>query len=270
MQLDQNRIVIRERGYLDILDLALRVIRAYVGPLAVAFAVGAVPMAVLNHWLLAGLLPIDLEYEPPTEYIWCTILLVIWEIPLATAPITLFLGQALFTERPRAADVFSGFRQTLPQLLWYQVVLRGLLVPWVLTWFFLFASYPFLTEVIVLERNPLVGRAGRITTGRRSRNLHSGVVADLFARWLGTLVLGGVLFAAFFMAIFLVGGLLVSDWTLEIAPLAVYFHAALWLVVGYFAVVRFLCYLDLRIRREGWEVELLLRAEGIRLTRQLT
>ncbi len=29
--------------------------------------------------------------------------------------------------------------------------------------------------------------------------------------------------------------------------------AAMWIVAGYYAVVRFLSYLDLRIRREGWE-----------------
>jgi hypothetical protein len=44
---------------------------------------------------------------------------------------------------------------------------------------------------------------------------------------------------------------------------------ALWSVLGYFTVVRYLSYLDLRIRTEGWEVELLMRAEGERLTRQL-
>ena len=40
---------------------------------------------------------------------------------------------------------------------------------------------------------------------------------------------------------------------------------ALWLVAGYFTIVRFLSYLDLRIRREGWELELSLRAEADRL-----
>jgi hypothetical protein len=43
---------------------------------------------------------------------------------------------------------------------------------------------------------------------------------------------------------------------------------AMWIVAGYFCVVRFLSYLDLRIRREGWEVELRMRAEAARLTRQ--
>jgi hypothetical protein len=35
------------------------------------------------------------------------------------------------------------------------------------------------------------------------------------------------------------------------------------------SVVRFLSYLDLRIRHEGWEVELRMRAEGAQLVRQL-
>ena len=40
---------------------------------------------------------------------------------------------------------------------------------------------------------------------------------------------------------------------------------ALWTVAGFMAVVRFLSYMDLRIRNEGWEVELLLRAAAERL-----
>jgi hypothetical protein len=42
-------------------------------------------------------------------------------------------------------------------------------------------------------------------------------------------------------------------------------HRLLTLLVasrGYLTVVRFLAYLDLRIRREGWEAELMMRAEG--------
>ena len=46
-----------------------------------------------------------------------------------------------------------------------------------------------------------------------------------------------------------------------------YVPLAGWLVIGFFAIVRFLAYLDLRIRREGWEVELVMRAEAARLTR---
>ena len=45
----------------------------------------------------------------------------------------------------------------------------------------------------------------------------------------------------------------------------VVFPAAMWLVAGYFSVVRFLSYLDLRIRREGWEVELIVLAAARQL-----
>ena len=41
-----------------------------------------------------------------------------------------------------------------------------------------------------------------------------------------------------------------------------YWIAALWIIAGYAAVVRFLSYIDIRIRQEGWAVELRVRAEG--------
>ena len=39
-------------------------------------------------------------------------------------------------------------------------------------------------------------------------------------------------------------------------------HVAFWLVMGFLAVFRFITYLDCRIRLEGWDVELKLRAEA--------
>ena len=45
---------------------------------------------------------------------------------------------------------------------------------------------------------------------------------------------------------------------------------AMWFVAAYLTVVRFLNYLDLRIRDEGWEVELRMRAEAVRLEQQGT
>jgi len=42
-------------------------------------------------------------------------------------------------------------------------------------------------------------------------------------------------------------------------------HIAIWLVAAYLATVRFLAYLDLRTRHEGWELDLLLRRAGQRL-----
>lgn len=276
MQFDQNRIVIRQRNHLDVMDLALRVIREFAGPLALAFAAGVVPAMCLNYWLLADYADLDSPEVAFGEwgvmpYLLRMMLLVVWEMPLATAPLTLYLGRALFSERPRPGEIARGFAAALPQMLWCQVLLRAFFVPLVITWFFPFACWPYLSEVILLERNPLRSRdPNRMTTSRRRRALHGGYTSELFARWLGSVAAGTVLFLSFWLSILLAGGMLLNDWEWTQATFTVCFPLALWLVVGYFTVVRFLGYLDLRIRREGWEVELVVRAERARLTRQLT
>jgi hypothetical protein len=293
VQLDQNRIVIRERSYLDILDLALRVTRVYAWPLAVAFACGVVPAASLNAWLLAGYAEYDFELGFPATYMWYMFLLVVLEMPLVSAPVTLYLGEALFTDRPRPGEIARKSLRSLPQLLFFQLFLRSLLIPLAFSWlllsstfevfagvtsFFLlilwsvfFAAWPYLGEVILLERNPMRGKQpGQMTTNRRRRLLHGGYAGELFTRWMGTLGIGSLLFLSVWLSFWLACGMLLNEWEWSGTPFTFGFPLALWLVVGYFSVVRFLGYLDLRIRREGWEVELMIRAEQARLTRQLT
>ena len=260
LQLDKTRIAVREREYIDILDLALRVIRAYAWPLLLAFAVGIVPMMVLNGWLLADLAERDFEVGFPAWYMFYMLLLILVEAPLATAPATAYLGKAVFTERPERGELVRELRQSLPQLLLYQVLLRL----WYIRW-------PYLNEVILLERNPMGGKqAGGESTLDRSRVLHRGQADDLVARAFAVAVVGGLLFASIWLSMFFVRVILVSRWELAFdRPMyTLYYPLALWIVVGYFTVVRFLSYLDLRIRREGWEVELWMRAERGRLARR--
>jgi len=270
MQLDQNRIAIRERSYGEILDLTLHVLRAYAAPLAAAFLVGVVPAMLLNGWLTAGAVDTDAEGEFPAGYLFGMGLLVLWEMPLVTAPITLYLGQSLFAERAPARKVAAGLAASLPQLLFYQVLLRGLLLPWVITWFLPFVTWPYLNEVILLERNPLRrGRRQQMTTGRRMMALHAGASGELFGQWLLAIMVGVLLVASVWLSLWCLAGVLVNEWQWQGMVYTLYYPLALWIVVGFFAVVRFLGYLDLRIRREGWEVELMMRAEGARLERQL-
>jgi hypothetical protein len=293
VQLDRNRIVIRQRSYLDILDLALRVIRLHVWPLAVALVCGVAPAACLNAWLLADYAERDVELGFPAVYMWCMFMLVLLEAPLATAPLTMYLGEALFTDRPRPAEIARRFFRSLPQLAFFQLLLRSLLVllafSWLplgstfgvyvgvvssfllIVWSVFSVSRPYLGEVILLERNPMRSRVpGQMTSNRRRRLLHAGYTGELFIRWLGTLGIGAVLLASVWPSLWLADALLLNDWSLTGSPSTVCFPLALWLVVGFFSVVRFLGYLDLRIRREGWEVELMIRAEQARLTGQLT
>ena len=78
------------------------------------------------------------------------------------------------------------------------------------------------------------------------------------------------LFLSVWFSISMAASTLVNDWEWNDTMFTVFVPLAVWLVVGYLTVARFLGYLDLRIRREGWEVELSMRAEKTRLTRQLT
>ena len=133
-------------------------IRAYAGSLAAALVVGVVPAMLLNAWLLAGALTVDPDIPFPALYLWLMFLMVLWEVPLVTAPVTLCLGQALFSEQVDSRKIARNFAASLPQLTLYQVLLRGLLVPWVLTWFLPFVLWPYVSEVILLERNPFVRR----------------------------------------------------------------------------------------------------------------
>ncbi|NQU24140.1 MAG: hypothetical protein HQ567_22890 [Candidatus Nealsonbacteria bacterium] len=280
MQLDHNRIAIRERSYIEVLDLALRVMRKCGWPLAAALAVGVVPTACFNAWLLSGYIadypPLELPFPPfefdiPLTYLWYMFWLVIFEAALATAPATLFLGESLFMEKPQLKQIARRLLGSLPQLIVYQLILRAILVVMVFTWFVLYAAWPYLNEVILLERNPMRrNRQGRMSTYRRTVTFHAGYTADLFGRWLGSLLIGILLFVCFWGAMMISRHLFFSEEYLEKTSYTIFYPLALWLVVSYFTVVRFLGYLDLRIRREGWEVELMMRAEQTRLERQLT
>ncbi len=103
MQLDQARVAICERTWFDNLDLALHVVRRHAAAAAVCALVGILPLALLNHALAerfdARLVSDSLSGS--TYYLLG--LLVMLEAPLATAPLTLFLGKALFVERPTCA-----------------------------------------------------------------------------------------------------------------------------------------------------------------------
>jgi len=128
--------------------------------------------------------------------------------------------------------------------------------------------WPYLSEVILLERNPLFGPRSRLTTRRRAEALHSGARGNLFARWMIALNVAAVLGGGFALLLWYIRGLAGGHWDFDPQFWTVLVPAAAWIVAAYFAVVRYLSYLDLRIRREGWEVELQIRAAAARLIDQ--
>jgi hypothetical protein len=268
MQLDQTRIAIRERGFGEILGLALQVTRAGGGWLVLLWLLGSVGFAVLNGLLLMPALEDELQFEgTPVGYWTLMLLLVAIETPFATAPITLYLGKMMFNSEFRFRTMLVELLRSLPQLILYQGVLRTLLIPILLLPYWIM---PYVGELILLERNPLFrGKKNRLTTSRRSRNLHANNGGELFGRWMLAIAASAVLILAIGRGIEVLATQLASwEATPTIRHLVIY-PFAVWLVVGWMAVVRFLSYLDLRIRREGWEVELLMRAEAQRLERHI-
>jgi hypothetical protein len=279
VQLDQTRIAIRERDLLDILDLAGRVTACYARPWLVASLLGALPLAVLNWWLLGDFVDYA-ERDDVWLYAWRMIALVVVELPLASAPLTLYLGQAMFLEQPSWRKVAVDWWRSLGQLLWYQVVWRGLFLIWplvsnvlaflVLLWPLPFAIAPYRGEIILLERNPFRGGEGVLSTGSRSKALHSGAGGDLFARWLGATVLAAMMWIGLWLSLWYLASFVTGRLDFGPSFSVVLLPLSLWTVASFFTVVRFLAYLDLRIRREGWEVELTMRAESARLAGRAT
>jgi hypothetical protein len=142
------------------------------------------------------------------------------------------------------------------------------MIPLIVTWFIPFAIWPYLNEVILLDRNPLRRRsAGGMTTWSRSSHLHAANGGELFGRWLMSVVVGLAWLAAIWLSMWFLRSRLLNQPDFDWLMLTIGLQLAIWLVVGYFTVVRYLGYLDLRIKSEGWEIELRMRAEAAKLAR---
>ncbi len=280
MQLDKTRVAIRERSLVDILDLALRVIRAHpVGVLA-AFLVGVAPWFVLLDAMafdraVGAWQTYQAERGFPQGgdevlmgYLVCLGLVVLVS-PLAMAPLTLYISRVAFIAKPRTRELGRAWLKALPQLLVFQVLIRGILaaccgVGLLVSYWFM----PYINEIILLE-------GGNLTqTYRRNGQLNRELSSVMIGRWFGALVAGSLLMLALWIGIVALGNLMfltdpdpieATGWRLRyVIP------ASLWLTLGYCTVVRYLAYLDSRIRCEGWEIELKMRAEAQHLANRFS
>lgn len=287
MQLDRTRIAIRERGTSELLDLGLRVVIAYAPQLLLWTGLLALPLAALNTWLIHWMVAEEYSMGANFRYLFTMGQLVILESPLATLATTLFLGRVMFQQATTAPSIRQDLWRFAPQILWTQL-LRGSLIGLLLALLlkpgldpgiaeFLLplacgysllcrAIRPFINEIILLERNPLRSTdANAMTVQRRSRFLHWSGSGEVFSRFLALGFVVVVLMFSLGFSMWFVAGILTSRWRWGFLMVEVLLPLAMWLVVIYTVVVRFLNYLDLRIRREGWEVELKVRAAASEL-----
>ncbi len=286
MRLDQSFIAIRERGSLETLDLAWPVISRHGLPLLLYLGLGALPLAVINHWISRSY-AYDFSYNGLFN-----LLLVYCEAPLGTLFVNSYLGRATFEGKPSwrvvTGDVLSRWLAILYVLGFNRLVLPTLLllglagftteentaVLWIalacltmMTSALIRGLWVFTSEILILEKTPLTAKAGaKINFSQRSRAMHRGAAA----RGLGLTLLAGFFSLPLLFSIY--GGLSLSaemcgfpvamDWL----HAGILWQVALWMVAGFWTVARFLLYMDTRIRQEGWEVELKIRAIAMRMS----
>ena len=247
MTYDRTLIVIRERSFLDLLDLSLVVMRDRPVIIGLTALTGIAPFAALNVWLLSG--------DASHSGLW--VLLLLMETPWATAPLTIVLGDLMFGVLPRPRKVVKTLVVSFPSLFITQFLFRGLcylilIMP---------ARFAFLSEVLLLERVRPFRAFGR------SRAISRTFEGELFVRWLGQIALG-LTFAFCFQkgaetfSSVLAGGDVTWEQAAQVDVGDLLFQAGVWIAIAFFTVVRFLSYIDRRIRLEGWEIELRLRSVG--------
>ena len=232
--------------------------------------------------------PKRIYYMLPWRYMCDMALLIFIEAPLASVFVTAYLGEAVFMQKPTYRQVFQTVLKYSPALFLCQLLIRGILPAWVLlsmmdiygdnvgieVFLWMLAIYtalfrslrPYINEIILLEKNPLRARGPQaITINKRSGHLHGSSSGDLFGRWLASSLLASSLLVIILIALYLAVGVLIGEYEVTWTFAVLIYPTAFWVVVAFYSVVRYLDYLDLRIRYEGWEVELLMRAEAAKL-----
>ena len=264
-ELDRHSIVIRKRSLLELADLMFCVLRNHFGSLFQLFFLLVVPFYVLNYLLLESLGPweaLDVDEFVNNTATYCFILVILQAVEaqfVASLMIT-YLGMLVFTpdDNPKKLGAFIRWFMSLGQIMLYLVLLRPVL----------FAFYPFLTEIIVLEKTPYTAKdKNTLTTWRRAQNFHRDqlgptMVVFIAGMFYGSCAVLGLCVAAMSMVRFLFS---IDEITDAFWVVTLIYPLVFWLVMLYFSVFQFLRYLDLRIEREGWDVELAFRAERARI-----
>lgn len=252
MRLEDIQFAIRPRSILECLDIAFLFCgRNWVG-LSLTSAVGMVPISLANYWIL--------QQEFMNGYL--AYLLLMLEIPWATLFLTLYLGQVTFSRRFSLRRAGKDFLRTLGSMIGFQFFLRGLLLAIIVpTPIVIFGMY-YLNEIILLEQTSIT-RAWNRQMAMNAKALGRVItfrLMDAIVLILGTVTVASLLRTVSELwgdrfqfdpnVLFDPSNALQFDWQLQ---------TAFWMVIVFLTIFRFVSYLDCRIRREGWDVELKLR-----------
>jgi hypothetical protein len=296
MKLDQTHIVVRRRTASEICDLALHASRDHAGPLLLLLFVGAAPWFAVNYFLIGWMVSddyVDVGGYSFT-YFWSMILLVTAQAQMGTVFIAKYLGEATFVGRPKISHTIKSVLNSSWMLFSIHFFSRLLIVVLLIALLFLSRTVaavawaaafllpitlafvvgirlfrPFANEIVLLEQTPFDSRdPNQVVYGKRSASLHS-VSSNVFGRGLLSCLVAIPCFVIFCTFINIIKIILLLGYEWSWFTQAVCIPLGMWLTAGFMAVVRFLNYIDARIYQEGWDVELKIRAEALKLREKL-
>ncbi len=287
MQFDQTSIAIRERSSLEIFDLAANVLVRNIQPIMILLFLNAAPLALLDYYLINWMTDVSFSYELSIAYYFAMLALIVSQAQLGTCLITIFMGRVMFLQEHSIGAVMKDFLKRLPYFLFSQGILRlalfAVCAAWItapkdseeaqllaylglpaITFFGLLVRgmRPFVPEVIYLEQTPLKSKNDLPSLSQRSRNLHMLAAGAISMHFVLILIFAPLLLFAVHSIFVMLDSMfsIRANSQISLQPIYVLFSA--WMVAGFFAVVRFLTYIDVRIRQEGWSVDLKFRVEN--------
>lgn len=270
MQLDGAAITIERRRITGCIDLAVVFIQQHFLAVAQMTLWFAVPSTVAC-WLIMSQTELD---------IWTPMLMFVVFSPMLGAVLTIGAGRRVFGDDFRVDEAFKTLRARFWKLFFYILGTRlsYLLVCLILPPLLVTVRYSFLAEILFLESTPPA------KVGVRLKNLMTNVYSDLVGRGLTALCFFAIVVVGLYVLVELVSYLLLGIpiafgrldgmsnmedeiWLLLLSDprFATVIHALMWLVYPLVRLAWFFCYLDVRIQKEGWDVELDFRIEAQRL-----
>ena len=271
---DQTYITVRQRTMLETFDIALQVGKEHFVQLALALLVGCAPWMLLNYVILYRWQSDD--YQGLFFILMAS--LVIAQAPLATVIITDLMGAIMFRQKQRLLKSIMNCLRQFGKLFWLHGILRmaipvtiliAIMLPdWgiegivsyvmfvvfgsVGTGLLVRASRPFVTEVLLLEKPDWKPpRFGEVCFANRSQSLHGPAFGTVFSQAILVALFGFLLFLSFH-GLFSLRQFVTGNMDLDFWMFPIFFQLACWCVAGFMTIVRFLFYIDLRIRQEGW------------------
>jgi len=243
MRLDRCILGLRPRSTFETMDLGLVLGRRYFHRYLILFALTIGPLALFNLMFLRLL-----QWDPLVS-----IPLLLIEAPLIQVPFVLFTAELVFNPQANEWRAFSSGLKFLMSHSPVYVLVRPILFAIPLGFLVYFFRYRFFVEVSSLEQ--LSGPARQQRLKFLQRHDDACLILALILGLLSVVVFFGVT-ASYHVVVAVILGQYNFMGNAAVQPTFLTAHLALGGFLAYGYVVFFLEYLNLRTKREGWDLSL--------------